>query len=113
MSYNLSFSGEQIDQAIENALPLITGRSVFTIPNDTGSSYNFYNFRLTLPFTPNNNTKIVGSISAQMIPSPFLSYNLMFLHMSDGLYAHISVPHGSGTLQAGTYFLDWIVFDQG
>lgn len=111
MSYNLSFSGEQIDQAIENALPLITGREVFIIPED--KDYAAYNFKLTLPFKPNNNTKIVGSISAKMVPTPFLSYNLMFLHMSDGLYAHISVPYDTGTLQIGTYYLDWIVFDKG
>lgn len=110
MSYNLSFSGEQIDQAIENALPLITGRSVFTIPNKAGS---YYMFRLTLPFTPNNNTKIVGSISSQIAPTPYSSYNLTFFHVPDGLYAHISMPYGSGSLQAGTYYLDWIVFDQG
>lgn len=109
MSYNLSFSGEQIDQAIENALPLITGRAEFTIPNEMAQ----HNFKLTLPFKPNNNTKIVGSISTQMVPTPYLSYDLMFHHMSDGLYAHISVPYGSGTLKVGTYYLDWIVFDKG
>lgn len=112
MSYNLNFSGEQIDQAIENALPLITGREVFIIPED--KDYAAYNIKLKLPFKPNNNTKIVGSISAQMFPSTSLSYSLIFLHFSGELYAHISVPYGSGThLQAGTYYLDWIVFDQG
>lgn len=119
MSYNLNYSGEQVNTAIGNALPLISGTE--TITNSSSSS--FLNTKLSLPFTPTINTRIVATLRRAGAPSPFLNYCLTLTYnqtsaTNASIYAVICAgQNASGTpestLPAGTYYVDWLVLDKG
>nr|UVY09681.1 MAG: hypothetical protein [Bacteriophage sp.] len=119
MSYNLNYSGEQVNTAIGNALPLISGTE--TITNSSSSS--FLNTKLSLPFTPTINTRIVATLRRAGTPSPFLNYCLTLTYnqtsaTNASIYAVICAgQNASGTpestLPAGTYYVDWLVLDKG
>ena len=112
MSYILNYSGEQVDTAIGNALPLICGRE--TVVLEEASSGNYTSKDLSLPFTPNNNTKIIATLSKTGAPNPWYYYSLMLARMGSTIYAVISSEYGSGnTVSAGTYYIDWLVLDKG
>ena len=119
MSYNLNYSGEQVNEAIGNALSLISGTE--TITNSSSSS--FLNTKLSLPFTPTINTRIVATLRRAGTPSPFLNYCLTLTYnqtsaTNASIYAVICAgQNASGTpestLPAGTYYVDWLVLDKG
>lgn len=109
MSYNLNYSGEQVNTAIGNALPLISGTE--TITNSSSSS--FLNTKLSLPFTPTINTRIVATLRRAGAPSPFLNYCLTLTYnqtsaTNASIYAVICAGQNasgspSATLPSGTY----------
>lgn len=119
MSYNLNYSGEQVNTAIGNALPLISGTE--TITNSSSSS--FLNTKLSLPFTPTINTRIVATLRRAGAPSPFLNYCLTLTYnqtsaTNASIYAVICAGQNasgspSATLPAGTYYVDWLVLSKG
>lgn len=119
MSYNLNFSGEQVNTAIGNALSLISGTE--TITNSSSSS--FLNTKLSLPFTPTINTRVVATLRIAGTPSPFRNYCLTLLYsQTSATNASITAvicagQNASGfpsaTLPAGTYYVDWLVLDKG
>lgn len=119
MSYNLNFSGEQVDEAIGKALPLISGTETIT---NSGSS-SLVSEKLSLPFTPNINTRIVATLRRAGAPSPFLNYCLTLVYnqtsaTNASIYAVICAgQNASGapesTLPSGTYYVDWLVLDKG
>ena len=119
MSYNLNFSGEQVDEAIGKALPLISGTETIT---NSGSS-SLVSEKLSLPFTPNINTRIVATLRRAGAPSPFLNYCLTLVYnqtsaTNASIYAVICAGQNasgspSATLPAGTYYIDWLVLDKG
>lgn len=119
MSYILNYSGEQVNEAIGNALPLISGTETIT----NSSSTSFLNTKLSLPFTPTINTRIVATLRRAGTPSPFLNYCLTLTYnqtsaTNASIYAVICAgQNASGkpesTLPAGTYYVDWLVLDKG
>lgn len=119
MSYNLNYSGEQVDEAIGKALPLIAGTETIT---NSGSS-SLINKKLSLPFTPTINTRIVATLRRAGTPSPFLNYCLTLTYnqtsaTNASIYAVICAGQNasgspSATLPAGTYYVDWLVLDKG
>ncbi|WP_124100878.1 hypothetical protein [Ruminococcus sp. Marseille-P6503] len=119
MSYNLNFSGEQVDEAIGKALPLISGTETIT----SSSSSSLINKKLSLPFTPTINTRIVATLRRAGAPSPFLNYCLTLTYnqtsaTNASIYAVICAGQNasgapSSTLPAGTYYVDWLVLDKG
>lgn len=117
MSYNLSFSGEQTDQAIENALqylPLIYGRETVTRTSSQSSSY--LSVKLSLPFTPTNNTIVVATVEVNGAPNPFRDYALVLCYITGSIYATVSKNYYAETnnaLPSGTYYINWFVLDKG
>ena len=119
MSYILNYSGEQVNEAIGNALPLISGTETIT----NSSSTSFLNTKLSLPFTPTINTRIVATLRCAGEPSPFLNYCLTLTYnqtsaTNASMYAVICAGQNasgapSATLPAGTYHIDWLVLDKG
>lgn len=120
MSYILNYSGEQVDTAIGNALPLICGTETITNPRSSA----FLNTKLSLPFTPTINTRIVATLRRAGTPSPFLNYCLTLAYNQISatnalIYAVICAGQNasgsspSATLPAGTYYIDWLVLDKG
>ena len=119
MGYNLNYSGEQVDEAIGKALPLISGTETIT----SSSSSSLINKKLSLPFTPTINTRIVATLRRAGTPSPFLNYCLTLTYnqtsaTNASIYAVICAgQNASGapesTLPAGTYYVDWLVLDKG
>ena len=119
MGYNLNYSGEQVDEAIGKALPLISGTETIT----SSSSSSLINKKLSLPFTPTINTRIVATLRRAGTPSPFLNYCLTLTYnqtsaTNASIYAVICAGQNasgspSATLPAGTYYVDWLVLDKG
>lgn len=119
MGYNLNYSGEQVDEAIGKALPLISGTETIT----SSSSSSLINKKLSLPFTPTINTRIVATLRRAGTPSPFLNYCLTLTYnqtsaTNASIYAVICAgQNASGkpesTLPSGTYYVDWLVLDKG
>lgn len=119
MGYNLNYSGEQVDEAIGKALPLISGTETIT----SSSSSSLINKKLSLPFTPTINTRIVATLRRAGAPSPFLNYCLTLTYnqtsaTNASIYAVICAGQNasgapSSTLPAGTYYVDWLVLDKG
>lgn len=119
MGYNLNYSGEQVDEAIGKALPLISGTETIT----SSSSSSLINKKLSLPFTPTINTRIVATLRRAGTPSPFLNYCLTLTYnqtsaTNASIYAVICAGQNArgtpeSTLPAGTYYVDWLVLDKG
>lgn len=119
MGYNLNYSGEQVDEAIGKALPLVSGTETIT----SSSSSSLINKKLSLPFTPTINTRIVATLRRAGTPSPFLNYCLTLTYnqtsaTNASIYAVICAGQNargapSSTLPAGTYYVDWLVLDKG
>lgn len=119
MGYNLNYSGEQVDEAIGKALPLISGTETIT----SSSSSSLINKKLSLPFTPTINTRIVATLRRAGTPSPFLNYCLTLTYnqtsaTNASIYAVICAGQNasgspSATLPSGTYYVDWLVLDKG
>ncbi|WP_124098363.1 hypothetical protein [Ruminococcus sp. Marseille-P6503] len=89
-----------------------SGTEVITL----ASSAAYANKALSLPFTPNANTRIAGSLRYAGSPNPSRYYVLSFCYISSKIYANICSPQytgPSGSLPAGTYYVDWTVLDRG
>lgn len=90
----------------------IYGRETVVLSEASSGSYTTK--ALNLPFTPNNNTKIIATLSKRGAPNPFFCYTLTLARMSSQIYAVISRDSGSGeTVSSGTYYIDWLVLDKG
>lgn len=112
MSYNLNYSGEQVDEAVGTVLDLISGTETII----TTSSQAYISKAISLPFTPTANTRIVGSLRRSGAPTPYQKYVLSFTFTSTSLFAVICDPGytgPTGSVAAGTYYVDWVVLDKG
>lgn len=112
MSYTSNYTGKQIDEAVGTVLDLISGTETIT----TKSSQAYITKAISLPFTPTANTRIVGSLRRPGTPTPYQKYVLSFTFTSTSLFAVICDPGytgPSGSVSAGTYYIDWLVLDKG
>jgi hypothetical protein len=110
---------DAIKQIPTIAKQTITGTETIT----SSSSSSFLNTKLSLPFTPTINTRIVATLRRAGTPGPFINYCLTLLYsQTSATNASITAvicagQNASGspsaTLPSGTYYVDWLVLDKG
>lgn len=116
MSYKLGYSGKEVGEAVKNAtdyLPLIYGRE--TVTRTSSQSGNYLSVKLSLPFTPTNNTIVVATVEVNGTPNPFRDFALVLCYVSGSIYATVSKDYyaETNTLPSGTYYINWFVLDKG
>jgi hypothetical protein len=116
--YELGKAGETIDailNGIEHAA-IHHGRDTITVTVSSGSIAE--SVSLSLGFSAKSTTKVVASVRKDDAPTPYNNVILTLHRFNNAVIASITAGYNEsgGTTRAlptGTYYIDWICFDEG
>ncbi|MBR1382283.1 MAG: hypothetical protein IJ555_00485 [Ruminococcus sp.] len=113
--YTVQQSGETIDAILAGIKDAAIYHGTTEIVIDTGD--NNGSATLDLGFTPNANTKIIGSVRRNTSPPGPFGVVLIFYYYMNHITAYITHGYNHGTdyvsIPSGTYYVDWICIDTG
>jgi len=111
LTYELRFSGEEVDEAISTALKIHKGTSVFEVSR--GKPLAIASVELEISgFVPQ---QIFVSVRSSFTPSPYYNICTTVRNQYGKYYAVLCMGPNAGldivSLPEGTYNIDWLAFE--